>query len=85
VSDGIKFFTAQLKYGEVAQFQLMTTAPWGMHYIRGAIIMSQTTNAEAVVWPKCGRWFASTPASREATEAAEAWILAHWRAWRDKR
>ena len=47
--------------------------------------MSQATNAEAVVWPKCGRWFASSPSSREATEAAEAWILAHWRAWRDKR
>ena len=85
MSDGIKFFTAQLKPGEVAQFQLMAAAPWGAHNIRGAIIMSQATNSEAVVWPRCGKWFASTPASREATEAAEKWILAHWRAWRGKR
>lgn len=35
MSDKIKFFTAQLKWGEVAQFQLMATAPWGMYCIRG--------------------------------------------------
>ncbi|MBK9427293.1 MAG: hypothetical protein IPN63_07875 [Gammaproteobacteria bacterium] len=85
MSDGIKFFTAQLKYGEVAQFQLMTTAPWGMHYIRGAIIMSQATNTEAVVWPKCGRWFASSPSSREATDTAEKWILARLKEWRESK
>lgn len=69
MSDGIKFFTAQLKPGEVAQFQLMTTAPWGMHHIRGAIIMSQATNSEAVVWPRSAvaryracRWTLDLPA-----------------------
>ena len=81
----IRFYTHQTKPGELAQFQLYTRAPWGAHSVRGSIIQSQETNEPTVVWPKCGRWFASTPATREETDAAALWILDRWKLWSNPR
>ena len=79
----MKFFTQNLKPGVIAEFVERGSMPWGSHDVRGVIIRSQGTNAPAVLWPKTGGRFASTPSSREETESAERYILRKFAEWQN--
>ena len=79
----MKFFTNNLKPGVIAEFVERGEMPWGSHDVRGVIIRSQITNEPAVLWPKSGERYASTPSSRDETASAERYIMRKFREWRD--
>lgn len=82
----ITYYTSHIQPGSnlLASFRLELPAPWGEQSVRGDIIMGRERR-ERVLWPKKGEHFATTPATREETEAAERVILANWKKWRDRR
>jgi hypothetical protein len=77
----IRFYTENLKYGEIACFCLILDAPYGEHHCNGVIIHSQREDGAVVLWPKLGAQFAHSPGRGEWTRAANEMILNKFREW----
>ena len=77
----IKFYTANLKPGELARFCLILDAPYGEHHCNGVIIHSQMEDKAVVLWPKLGPQFAHSPGRGEWTREANKMILDTFKQW----
>ena len=79
----IKFYTPDHDRA-VLDFALTTEADGWKHTSRGVIVHSTRQGEEgklAVLWPRCGGRFATTPATREDTAIANAWVMERALAW----
>lgn len=80
----VKFYTPNHDRA-VLDFVLTVDTQEGWRQASRGIIVRSTRPGEegdlVVLWPKCGGRFATTPATREDTAVANAWVLERAKAW----